>query len=382
MRFQYLVCLLLAGLAYGQAAQPATPPAAAPQAAAPPAAGAKAEPSASATTDKAPEVKVGPDDTVITLKGFCADATQQGDACKTVISRAQFEKLAESLQPGMSPAVRRQLATAYSRMLRMSTAAEKRGLDKAPKFEEKMNFARMQVLSGELSSALQEDSRNVTDGDIDDYYKKNEPSYEQATFARIFVPRTKQIVNPVIRPKAGTKAGTKAGAKASTTARTNQPPTEAQKKASEEAMTKLAAGLRARAAKGEDADTLQKEAYAAAGLPGNAPSTKMEKVRRTTLPANHQVVMDLKPGDVSEVISDPNSGHYIYKLVSKETLSVDTVKPEIRSTISSQRYRDSMQGFQGNVDLNDAYFGPTRNPAMPPLPRGAKPPAQQAEDPD
>ena len=362
MRFQYLVYLLLAGLAYGQAAPSATPPAATP----------------SAATDKAPEIKVGPDDAVITLKGFCADATQQGDACKTVISRAQFEKLAESLQPGMSPAIRRQLATAYSRILRMSTVAEKRGLDKQPKFEEKMNYARMQVLSGELSSALQEEAGKVTDGDIDDYYKKNEASYEQATFARIFVPRAKQIVNPVVRPKAGTNVG----AKASATASTNRLPTEAQKKASEEAMTKLAAGLRARAAKGEDPDTLQKEAYVAAGLPGNAPSTKMEKVRRTTLPANHQAVMDLKPGEVSEVISDPNSGHYIYKLVSKETLSVDTVKPEIRSTISSQRYRDSMQNFQGNVDLNDAYFGPTRNPAMPPLPRGAKPPAQQAEDPD
>src|SRR6202166_121438 len=354
MRFQYLVCLLLAGLAYGQAAPSATPPAATP----------------SASTDKAPEIKVGPDDAVITLKGFCADATQQGDACKTVVSRAQFEKLAESLQPGMSPAIRRQLATAYSRILRMSTVAEKRGLDKQPKFEEKMNFARMQVLSGELSSALQEDAGKVTDGDIDDYYKKNEASYEQATFARIFVPRAKQIVNPVVKPKVGTKAG----AKATPTTSTNQPPTEAQKKASEEAMTKLAAGLRARAAKGEDPDTLQKEAYVAAGLPGNAPSTKMEKVRRATLPVNHQKVMDLKPGEVSEVISDPNSGHYIYKLVSKETLSVDTVKPEIRSTISSQRYRDSMQNFQGNVDLNDAYFGPTRNPAMPPLPRGAKPP--------
>src|SRR6202790_93216 len=362
MRFQYLVYLLLAGLAYGQAAPSATPPAATP----------------SASTDKAPEIKVGPDDAVITLKGFCADATQQGDACKTVVSRAQFEKLAESLQPGMSPAIRRQLAAAYSRILRMSTVAEKRGLDKQPKFEEKMNYARMQVLSGELSSALQEEAGKVTDGDIDDYYKKNEASYEQATIARIFVPRAKQIVNPVVRPKAGTTAG----AKASATASTNKLPTEAQKKASEEAMTKLAAGLRARAAKGEDPDTLQKEAYVAAGLPGNAPSTKMEKVRRTTLPVNHQAVMDLKPGDVSEVISDPNSGHYIYKLVSKETLSVDTVKTEIRSTISSQRYRDSMQNFQGNVDLNDAYFGPTRNPAMPPLPRGAKPPAQQAEDPD
>jgi hypothetical protein len=368
MRFQCLVCLLLAGLAYGQAAQPAIPPAA----------GAKAEQSASASADKAPEIKVGPDDTVITLKGFCADATQQGDACKTVISRAQFEKLAESLQPGMSPAIRRQLATAYSRMLRMSTAAEKRGLDKAPKFDEMLHFARMQILSQELSRALQEESSKVSDGDIDDYYKKNEASYEQATFARIFVPRAKQIANPVVRPKAGTKAGAKAGA----TTSTNKPPTEAQKKAAEEAMKKLAPDLRARAAKGEDPDKLQKEAYVAAGLPGNAPSTKMEKVRRTTLPANHQAVMDLKPGEVSDVISDPNSGHYIYKLVSKETLSVDTVKPEIRNTISSQRYRDSMQGFQGNVDLNDAYFGPTRNPAMPPPPRGAKPPAQQAEDPD
>jgi hypothetical protein len=366
MRFQCLVCLLLAGLVFGQAAQPP---------ATPPAAGAKTEQSTSPTPDKAPEIRVGPDDPVITLKSFCADATQQGDACKTAISRAQFEKLAEALQPGMSPAIRRQLATAYSRMLRMSTAAEKRGLDKGPSFDEKMNFARMQILSQELSRALQEDSVKVTDGDIEDYYKKNEPSYEQATLARIFVPRTKQIVNPVVKPKADAQV-------AKPKANANQAPTEAQQKTAEEAMKKVAADLRARAAKGEDPDKLQKEAYVAAGLPGNAPNTKMEKVRRATLPANHQSVMDLKPGEVSELISDPNSGHYIYQLVSKETLSLETVKPEIRKIISSQRYRDSMLGFQSNVDLNDAYFSPTRNPAVPPPPRGAKPPAQQAQDPD
>src|ERR1039458_627845 len=363
MRFPCLVCLLLAGLAYGQAAQPAAPPAA----------GAKAEPSASAAPDKAPEVKVGPDDPVITLKGFCADSTQQGDACKTVISRAQFEKLAEALQPGMSPAIRRQLATAYSRMLRMSTAAEKRGLDKQPTFDEKMYFARMRILSQELDRALQEDSGKVTDGDIEDYYKKNELSYEQATFARIFVPRTKQIKPSVATPKPGAKAGEKPTE--------TQPPTEAQQKAAEEAMKKVAADLRARAAKGEDPDTLQKEAYADAGIPGNSSTPKMEKVRRPNLPATHRAVMDLKVGEVSEVISDP-SGHYIYKLVSKETLSLESVKPEIEKMISSQRYRDSMQAFQGNVDLNDAYFGPTRNPAMPPPPRGAKPPDQPAEGPD
>ena len=40
---------------------------------------------------------------------------------------------------------------------------------------------------------------------------------------------------------------------------------------------------------------------------------KMEKVRRTMLPANHQAVFGLKVGEVSEVITDPNGGHYIYK---------------------------------------------------------------------
>ena len=366
MRFQCLMCLLLAGLAYGQAAQPATPPAA----------GAQAEQSVAAA-DKAPEIKVGPDDPVVTLKSFCADDTQQGDACKTVITRAQFEKLANAVQPGMSPAIRRQVATSYSVMLRMSTAAEKRGLDKGPTFEEKMKLARMQILSGEMNIALQEDARKITDGDIEDYYKKNAPSYEQATFMRIYVPRVKQIAPAAARPKSGTKPGVKAATKTGA----QQPPTEAQQKAAEEAMKKVAADLRARAVKGEDPDKLQKEAYVASGLPGNPPTTKMEKVRRPALQP-HQAVMDLKPGEVSEVISDPNSGYSIYKMVSKETLSLDTVKPEIRNVISSQRYRDSRQGFQGNVDLNDAYFGPARSPAMPPPPRGAKPPAQQAEDPD
>jgi cell pole-organizing protein PopZ len=331
------------------------------------------EQNAPAAPAKAPEIKVGPDDAVITLKGFCADATQQGDACKTTITRAQFEKLAEALQPNMSPAIRRQLATAYSRMLKMSTVAEKRGLDKQPKFDEMMLFARMQILSQELSRALQDDSGKVTDGDIEEYYKKNEGSYEQATLARIFIPHAKQITPTVAKPQPGATASAKSSAV--------QAPTEVQKKAAEEAMTKLAASLRVRAAKGEDPDKLQKEAYAAAGLPGNPPNTKMEKVRRTTLPANHQAVMDLKAGEVSEVISDPNSGHYIYKLISKEALSVDSVKAEIRNLISSQRYRDGMQGFQGNVELNDAYFGPSRNPAVP-LPRGAKPPAQQQEEED
>ncbi len=364
MRFQYLVCalacVLLGGLAYGQAAPPAAPPAA----------GTTAGPGAPTVPDKAPEVKVGPDDTVITLKGFCTDSKQTGDACQTTITRVQFEKLAEALQPSMSSPLRRQLATRYSMGLKMAAEAEKRGLDKQPSFEEKMYFAHLQILSQELSSALQADSAKVSDADIQDYYNKNLPTYEQAVFHRIIVPRTKQLTTPVASTKPGEKA-------------TPPPtPTEEQKKAAEEEMTRLADTLRARAAKGEDPDKLQKEAYVAAGLNGNVVNTKLENQRRSSLPPTHQAVMDLKAGEVSEVISDPNSGHYIYIMVSKETLSLEKVTPDIRKLVSSQRYRDSMQSFQKDVELNDAYFGPTRaTPGMPLPPRG-RPSPDHAADPD
>lgn len=390
---QFLVCLLLVAFVSGQAAPPTPPAPAAPKGAQT----APAEPG-KAPESPAPEAKVGPDEPVLTVKGFCAAATLAGDACKTTVTRAQFEKLADALQPGMSPAMRRQLATAYARMLAMSSAAEKRDLEKTPHFEEAMRFARMQILSQELSKTLQAEASNVSDQDLQDYYQKNAANFEQATFVRLFVPHTKRIETPAAttpkKPpvKAGSSAGTSKtdSTKDSSTASTNtagtttKPPAkkltpEEQQKAGEEAMKKEAAILHARLLKGEDPEKLEKEAFTSGGLPGTPPPTKMEKVRRTSLPASHQSVMDLKPGEVSDVISDP-SGNYIYKMVSKETLPLDTVKTEIRNQLSSQRYREAMQHFQNNAELNDAYFGPSRAPGMPMIPRGPKPPAKPEDE--
>lgn len=384
MHRQFLVCLLLVAFVSGQTSPPAPPAPAAPS-------GAQTPPPnpAKAPGSQAPEVKVGPDDPVLTIKGLCADATLEGDACKTVVTRAQFEKLADTLQPGMAPAMRSRLATAYARMLAMSSAAEKRGLEKTPHFEESMRFARMQILSQELSKALQSEANNVSDQDIQDYYQKNPANFEQATFVRIFVPHSKRVETPAAATPKKTASKTGSSSDSSKTAATapkaaaKTPSPEEQQKAGEEAMKKEAALLRARLVKGEDPEKLQKEAFAAGGLPGIPPSAKMEKVRRTTLPAGHQAVMDLKPGEVSEVISDP-SGNYIYKLISKETLPLDDkTKTEIKNQLSAQRYREAMQRFQNNADLNDAYFGPSRPPGVPMPPHGAKPPAPPRDnDPD
>jgi parvulin-like peptidyl-prolyl cis-trans isomerase-like protein len=317
MQFHGIVCVLLAGLAYGQVATPAAP----------------------GTGDKAPDVKVGADDPVITINGFCADPAQWGEDCRTVMTRTQFEKLAEALQPGMSLSLRLNVANAYARNLRMSVAAEKLGLDKTPAFEEEMRYARMQLLAQDLSRALQADANNISDAELADYYKKNEFSYEQATLARIFIPRAKE------------------------SSPTHQ---NAQTKTAEDAIAKLAADLRARAVNGEEPDKLQIEAYAAGGFPGTTPHTRMEKVRRAVLPPQHEVVFDLEPGEVSEVFSDPDGAHFIYKMISKQTLTLDDVKAEIRTTISGQRYRESMQCFQGDVIFSDAYFNPPGELAKPP----------------
>jgi hypothetical protein len=338
--FLGLVSLLFAGLGYGQAAAPATPSAA----------------------GDVPEIRVGPEDAVITVNGFCADPAQAGAACKTVITRAEFEKLTEALQPGMSLSMRLNVANAYARNLRMAAAAEKRGLDKTPAFEEEMRYARMQLLAQDLTRVLQADANNITDADLEDNYKKNESSYEEATLARIFVPRAKQ--SDAAHGEHG----------------------EAQTKADEEAMTEVAAELRVRAVKGEDPDKLQIEAYAEAGIPHTHSDTKMEKVRRAGLPPRHEAVMDMKPGEVSEVIFDPGGAHFIYKMISKQTLTLEQASMEIRSAISGQRYRDSMRSFQGDVVFSDAYFNPPGKPAVPPQRnrkgRGKTPPAQQGQDHD
>jgi parvulin-like peptidyl-prolyl cis-trans isomerase-like protein len=354
MRGYWFVCLLIASTAFAQAAPSKTPAAQAPVAQ-------KGQaPAADEHEDEAkpaaPATSVPENAPVLTIKGICDDkaASTAGAECKTVLTRAQFEKLADALQPNMPPPVRRQLATAYPRMLAMSHEATKRGLDKDPHFMEMLRVARMQILSQELNRALQQQAADIPDKEIKDYYDKNTAGFEQATLQRIFIPKAKQLepAKPDAKPE----------------------DTKTQQQAAEEAMTKEADALHTRAATGEDFEKLQKEAYEAAGMKGNPPSPNMGKMRRTNLPPSQAAVFDLKTGEVSAVINDP-SGHYVYKMVSKEVMPLDQVKEEIHGNLQNQRLRDMMQGIQASVtpELNEAYFGNAPS-GPPPVPGRPAPP--------
>ena len=393
MRKSWLVCALLGGLAWSQAAMEAPPPPqpAQTQAPASPAAPNVAKPAAPADT----AASVPADAAVITVRGVCpaqpkttatqgaatkaasASKTPSAD-CKTVITKAEFEKLISSI-PNANPQTRKQVASVLPRLIAMSDAAKKKGLDKTSEYEEMLKIQKMQLLSTELQRKIQEDAAKVPPADIENYYKSNQEAFQQFNLDRLFIPRTKQV-------EAETKDEEKDEKPTEEQQKAKQAEEKAKAEQNEQAMTKLAEDLRTRAAAGEDFVKLQKEAFEAAGMKIESPTVALPKVRRTGLPAAHAAAFDLKPGEVSQVIND-SGGHYIYKLDSKDQLTLDQAKQEIQSTLQTQRSRDMMDKINNSfkVETNEAYFGPggpgpmpgTRGPGQrmppPPAPPAARP---------
>src|SRR3984957_18632462 len=169
MRKSWLLCVLVGSLAWGQAQQGTAP-----------------APSA-ATKAPEPVAEVPENAVVLTIKGVCPAAPKTTAAaktagkttaasskkpadCKTEITRAQFEKIANGLSPTITPQLKRQLEQALPRFMAMSEAAKAQGLDKTPQYNEKLKIAKMQILSTELQRKVQEDADKVPETEIAEYY--------------------------------------------------------------------------------------------------------------------------------------------------------------------------------------------------------------------
>jgi hypothetical protein len=390
MRKSWLLCVLLGTLAWGQA-EPGAPPVQTP-----------------GVVSKAPEsaAEVPENAVVLTIKGVCpatpkttaapktgaaaktvpAPAKKPAD-CKTEITRAQFEKIASGLAPTVTPQLKRQMEQGLPRLMAMSEAAKAKGLDKSPRFLERLKIDKMQILATELQRTVQEESDKVSAAEVAEYYKKNPEAYEQFSLERLFIPRYKQAVADEKEEGKEPEKLTEEQQKAKEAA------DKAKQEQGEQEMNKLADAVRARGAAGEDFAKLQKEAFEAAGTKVENPTVSLPKVRRTGLPAAHAAVFDLKAGEVSAVISD-NGGHYVYKVVSKETLPLDQVKDEIHNKLKSEHMKETMDKYTNSFQAvpNEAYFGPAA-PAGPagmrqgppqhmPHPQMAPPPTQpQAQPP-
>lgn len=419
MRASWLICVFMGALVWGQAtgtapakpedqaspgaagqnatAQPGSAPAAqniAPKGAAQaPAAQKEGEEKPVAKPEAPKEVPM--DAVVLTIKGVCpatgstakttagskataapaktAAAKKPAD-CETKITRAQFEKIANGLSPNVTPQLKRQLQQALPRFMAMSEIAKKKGLENTENYKETLKLAKMQILTQELQRKAQEDADKIPAQELEKYYKDNAEAYEQFSLDRLFIPRYKSLMPAGEKEEAEEKEENKDQKELTEEQQKKKEEEEKSKEAKdkelrekgEQELNKLADGLRERAAKGEDFATLQKEAFAAAGTKVENPTVNLPKVRRTGLPPAHSAVFDLKPGEVSQVISD-NGGHYIYKVVSKQELPFDQVKDEIHNKLKSERLKKQMDDYNNSYQVvaNDQYFGPAAGPGGP-----------------
>jgi hypothetical protein len=122
----------------------------------------------------------------------------------------------------------------------------------------------------------------------------------------------------------------------------------------------LAADVRERAAKGEETQKLQDEAYKVLNLP-SSPRTDLGLKRHGGLSAAiEKDLFALKPGEVTKVETEP-SGLNIYKLRSRDTIPVQFVKGEIVRDLHQKNMEAAIKTVTGAVhaELNDQFFGPT-----------------------
>jgi parvulin-like peptidyl-prolyl isomerase len=330
--YRLTVCLvLLSSLAFSQTAKPGST--SAPQTANPGAESSK--PQSSSTLPVIPQ-DVPPSGAVITLQGLCPGTSgpATGTDCKTIITREQFEKLVGTLNPDMPKNSQQMLAEQYAKAMVLQSLAERQHIPETQHFKDMMDYMRTQILASEVVTQAK-DKAKPTSAEVQEYYTKHQPDYEQAALKRLFIPKSKPSL--------------KEGAKQ---------PTDAELKLDADKM-------RTRAAAGEDFDKLQKEIYDSTGIKTPPPPTSIPNWRRTMVPPTQAAIFDLKPGEVSQPIVQPE-GIYIYKLESKKTVPLNEVRAEIEQTLQNEKLRNTLESVFNSVkpQLNENYFG-TQNAPKP-----------------
>jgi parvulin-like peptidyl-prolyl isomerase len=278
---------------------------------------------------------VAPDAAVVVVHGVCPNnaAPANPDACKTVITKQQFiamlggMNLASQLS---TPSAMRSFAESYSQLLALASAGEKAGAENDPRFQELMRIARIRALADTYRHSLEEKYSNPSQQEIEAYYKENIDKYEALKVERIIVPTANSNRTPAARAEYDKK------------------------------IKQLAADIRERAARGEETQKLQDEAYKALNLPAS-PRTDLGLKRHGGLPAAiEKDLFALKPGEVTKLESEP-SGLNIYKVRSRDTIPVESVKGEIVRDLHKKNMEEAIKSVTGAVhsELNDQFFGPT-----------------------
>ncbi|MFL6311528.1 MAG: peptidylprolyl isomerase [Terriglobales bacterium] len=295
-----------------------------------------------------------PDAPVINIKGLCpaenspavSNKVPSTNDCSTTVTKQQFDNLVKAFNANnqnVTAAQRRNMGQSYVELLIFSEAAKAAGIENTPAFIEVMRVLRMKTAGDLYRNQLAEQYRNPSQQEIEDYYKANQEKFEGAKLSRIFIPASDPD------PQA-----------------TGEKKADYQKK-----VTQVADDIQARAAKGEDMSKLQKDAYTALAIAATPPTTDLGLARHGAFPPKiEQEIFSHKAGEVFR--SDEGTGHMIYRVDSKQTSPLETVKAEIIQQIFRQKMEAKTKELNSPVhaEYDEKYFGPPAPPMQlkPPVP--------------
>lgn len=295
-----------------------------------------------------------PEAPVISIKGLCP--AENGPAvtnkvpatsdCSMTVTKQQFDNLVKAFNTNNQPvpqAQRRNLGQSYVELLIFSEAAKAAGIENTPTYIEVMRVLRMKTLGDLYRNQLAEQYRNPSQQEIEDYYKANPDKFEGAKLSRIFIPAS----DP-------------------------DPQATAEKKADyQKKVEQVAADIQVRAAKSEDMAKLQKEAYTTLAIAATPPTTDLGLARHGVFPPKiDQEIFSHKAGEVFR--SDEATGHMIYKVESRQTSPLESIKAEITQQLFRQKMEAKTKELNTPVhtEYDEKYFGPPVTPMQlkPPMP--------------
>ncbi|HEV7519749.1 MAG TPA: peptidyl-prolyl cis-trans isomerase [Candidatus Angelobacter sp.] len=345
-----IICLLIASAAQAQTSKKQRPasPAATPTASPTP----QATPPTLLKRDERP-AELPPDAAVISVRGLCPANTSPAITntvastkdCNISVSKQQFDNLVKSFNTSnqaVTPAQRRGLGEKYVELLVFSEAARAAGIENTPTYVEVMRVLRLKTLGDLYLNQLAEEYRNPSPQDIEAYYQGNQQKFEGSKLSRIYIP-------------------------------TNIPDPQATAEKKQEYQRKVQQVVddtQARAAKGEEMSKLQKDAYVALGITAAPPSTDLSLARHGTFPPKiDQEIFSRKAGEVFR--SDEGTGHMIYRVESRQTSPLESVKAEIVQQIYRQKMEAKTKELNAPVhaEFDEKYFGPP----VAPTPSGPAP---------
>lgn len=228
---------------------------------------------------------------------------------------------------------KRMVADELVKVKLLAQEAEKRGLEKSPKFQRQMQLMKEQLLASEVANSEQQ---SVDDAAIKKYYDEHPAEFEQVKARHILI-------------RSGVPASTQPGAK---------PVTDEEAKAKIEAVRKRIVDGKedfAKVAKEVSDDKHSGEEGGELGTFGHG----------MMVPQFEQAAFALKPGEISQPVKT-QFGYHLIEVEEKTKQPFDQVKDELKQKLGPEKVDQLVNELKkkNKVELNEKYFGP-------PAPAGA-----------